>query len=366
MRDDTLSLRLQGVTKRFGEVEVLTGIDVDVRDGEFLTLLGPSGSGKTTLLRIIVGFEGPSGGAVLLHGRDVSALSPAERDIGMVFQQYALFPHMTVAQNVEYGLKLRRWPADKRRERVQEMLRAVRLDGKEGRYPRELSGGQQQRVAFARALAFGPKLLLMDEPLGALDRSLRLEMEEEIRRVHRELKPTIVYVTHDQQEALALSDRIAIMDRGRIAALDTPQRLYYHPNSAFVARFFANANVLPVELGDARAVRDAADGRVAVRLHGQSLDVAPGAGVGPRDGAAVSVRPRSFSLGARADGERGLRVRGRVAETLLLGEDREVTVSLPDGGRIQALLDARTAHGVDVGADVDLFAPADELVLVAA
>ncbi len=361
---DTLSLRLQGVTKRFGEVEVLSGIDVDVRDGEFLTLLGPSGSGKTTLLRIIVGFETPSGGEVVLHGRDVSALSPAERDIGMVFQQYALFPHMTVAQNVDYGLKLRRWPAEKRRERVAEMLRAVRLDGKEGRYPRELSGGQQQRVAFARALAFGPKLLLMDEPLGALDRSLRLEMEEEIRRVHRELKPTIVYVTHDQQEALALSDRIAIMDRGRLAGLDTPQRLYYKPGSAFVARFFANANVLPAQLtGD--ALRAGGEDRVTVSLHGQSLTVPCGTGVGQRDGAAVSVRPRSFTLAAPRDGG-SLRVAGRVAETLLLGEDREVTVTLPDGGRVQALLDARTATGIDVGTEIELYVPAEELVLVAA
>ncbi|MCC7022423.1 MAG: ABC transporter ATP-binding protein, partial [Thermomicrobiales bacterium] len=204
------ALRLRGLRKRFGGVEAVAGVDLALRRGEFLTLLGPSGSGKTTILKMIAGFERPSSGTIELTGRDVSTLSPAERGIGVVFQQYALFPHMSVAENIAYPLKLRRWtPADRQR-RVAEMLELVKLGGYGDRYPRQLSGGQQQRVAVARALAFQPALLLMDEPLGALDRALRVGMQEEIRRIHRESGATVLYVTHDQEEALTMSDRVAI------------------------------------------------------------------------------------------------------------------------------------------------------------
>ncbi len=207
-------LDIQGLSKSYGETPALQEVSLQVRQGELLTLLGPSGSGKTTLLKVIAGFEAPTAGKVLLRGRDISRLSPARRGVGMVFQHYALFPHMTVAQNVGYGLKLRRVGRAERGRRVGEMLELLHLDGLEGRYPRQLSGGQQQRVALGRALAYDPEVILMDEPLGALDRALRLEMEEQIRGIHRELGATIVYVTHDQQEALALSDRIAIMRDG--------------------------------------------------------------------------------------------------------------------------------------------------------
>ncbi|MCA9861792.1 MAG: ABC transporter ATP-binding protein, partial [Thermomicrobiales bacterium] len=195
------ALHLRGLRKSFGAVTAVDGIDLAVEQGEFLTLLGPSGSGKTTILKMIAGFEAPGSGVIELAGRDVSRLSPAERGIGVVFQQYALFPHMTVGENIAYPLTLRKWPTPERTRRVQQMLDLVELSGYDGRYPRELSGGQQQRVAVARALAFQPDLLLMDEPLGALDRALRVGMQEEIRRIHRDSGATILYVTHDQEEA---------------------------------------------------------------------------------------------------------------------------------------------------------------------
>ena len=247
MSDREPALDIRALSKRFGSTTALEGLDLQVRAGELLTLLGPSGSGKTTLLKIVAGFESPTGGRVLLRGRDISRLSPARRGVGMVFQHYALFPHMTVAQNLAYGLKVRRRPRRERERRVEQLLELVRLEGLADRYPRQLSGGQQQRVALGRALAYDPEIVLMDEPLGALDRTLRTEMEHEIRRLHRELGTTIVYVTHDQQEALALADRIAILRDGRLVGLGTPEQLFRRPANSFVAEFFASANLLAVE-----------------------------------------------------------------------------------------------------------------------
>ncbi len=348
------ALALRGVGKTFGATVALADADIEVAPGEFLTLLGPSGSGKTTLLRLIVGFESPTSGEILLRGQDISRMSPAERDIGMVFQQYALFPHMTVAENIAYGLKIRRWSADKRGKRVDEMLELLRLSSFGKRYPRQLSGGQQQRVALGRALAYDPALILMDEPLGALDRTLRLEMEEEIRRIHRDLKATVIYVTHDQQEALALSDRIAIMRAGRITALDTPEALYYRPANSFVAGFFANANLLPIDGFELR------DGGARVRCAGTQIDATVSA---PIDGeeALLSVRQRSLRLAPSAD---GIELRGVVAETLLFGDEREVAVDVEHVGRVTAVLDARDSGGFGVGDPIVLHVPAEEAVLV--
>jgi|SRR5690554_4079075 len=247
MTTQNIALSFQSVVKKFGDQRAVSDVSLDIRDGEWVTLLGPSGSGKTTLLKILAGFEQLTSGAVLLRGKDVSRLTPAERGIGMVFQQYALFPHMTVAENIAYGLKMHGWNKPDRVARVKEMLSLVQLDAFGGRMPAQLSGGQQQRVALARALAFGPTVLLMDEPLGALDRSLRLEMEQQFRKIHRELRPTVIYVTHDQEEALVLSDRIAILRDGRLLAFDTPRNLHDNPGSALVASFFAGADLLPVE-----------------------------------------------------------------------------------------------------------------------
>jgi glutamate-1-semialdehyde 2,1-aminomutase len=245
-----LVLEIRSLHKSYGSTPALGGVDLSVHRGELLTLLGPSGSGKTTLLKVIAGFEAPSGGEVLLRGRDISRLPPARRGVGMVFQHYALFPHMTVAQNIGYGLKLRRVPRAERERRVQAMLELLRLSGLGERRPRQLSGGQQQRVALGRALVYDPEIILMDEPLGALDRALRIEMEREIRTLHHELGATVVYVTHDQQEAYALSDTIAVMHDGAIVGVGSPAELYANPPNAFVASFFAGSNPLPVEAVD--------------------------------------------------------------------------------------------------------------------
>jgi glutamate-1-semialdehyde 2,1-aminomutase len=245
-----LVLEIRSLHKSYGSTPALGGVDLSVHRGELLTLLGPSGSGKTTLLKVIAGFEAPSGGEVLLRGRDISRLPPARRGVGMVFQHYALFPHMTVAQNIGYGLKLRGVPRAERRRRVQAMLELLRLSGLGERRPRQLSGGQQQRVALGRALVYDPEIILMDEPLGALDRALRIEMEREIRTLQHELGATVVYVTHDQQEAYALSDTIAVMHDGAIVGVGSPAELYANPPNAFVASFFGGSHPLPVEAVD--------------------------------------------------------------------------------------------------------------------
>ncbi len=347
-------LDISGVSKSFGTTVALERLDLQVRPGELLTLLGPSGSGKTTLLKIIAGFESPTAGRVLLRGRDLSHLSPARRGVGMVFQHYALFPHMTVAQNLAYGLRVRRRPRPERERRVAELLALLQLDGLDGRYPRQLSGGQQQRVALGRALAYDPELVLMDEPLGALDRALRLEMEGEIRRLHRDLGTTIVYVTHDQQEALALSDRIAILRAGRLVGLDTPERLFRRPPDSFVAEFFAGANLLAVE-----ACEVAPDGTARVRCAGE--EVRCPATARPGEPALLAVRRRSLSPRPSAG---ALRLRGTAVETLLLGDAVEVTLQHPALGRLVASVDAEECEDLRVGADVDLYASAGEPVLV--
>ena len=347
-------LELREVRKTFGATVALDGVDLRLAPGELVTLLGPSGSGKTTLLSIVAGFESPTAGVVSLRGRDVAGMKPAERDVGMVFQHYALFPHLTVADNVAYGLRVRRRPRAERESRVAEVLELLRLKGYEDRYPRQLSGGEQQRVAVGRALAYDPQVVLMDEPLGALDRSLRVEMEEEIRRIHRELAPAILYVTHDQQEALALSDRIAVLHEGRIAGAGSPEELFRRPPNGFVASFFANANLLPV---DSYAIES--DGMAAVRCAGQVVR-AP-APTRPTGSVTLAVRRRSLRRQSCAN---GLELRGTVVEALLLGDERQVTLEVAHVGRIVALLDARDSGDMTPGTTAELHVPADEAVLV--
>ncbi|MBU6279119.1 MAG: ABC transporter ATP-binding protein [Actinomycetales bacterium] len=244
MADRPVAIRVRGLRRTFGSVVAVDDVDLDVFDGEFLTLLGPSGSGKTTVLRIIAGFERPDAGTVELAGVDVTNAPPYARDVNTVFQDYALFPHMSVLKNVEYGLRVKRVPASERRARAEEALAAVRLTGYEDRAPSQLSGGQRQRVALARALVNRPKVLLLDEPLGALDLKLREEMQVELKALQREVGITFVFVTHDQDEALTMSDRIAVFNAGRIAQLGTPTDIYEHPTSEFVAGFVGTSNLL--------------------------------------------------------------------------------------------------------------------------
>ena len=234
-------INLRGITKSYGRTPILHGLDLEVAPGEFVTMLGPSGSGKTTVLKIIAGFEQPDSGSVLLAGRDVTSVPPEHRNIGVVFQNYSLFPHMDVAGNVDFPLRMRNIPKGPRRARVSQALARVALTGYESHKPHQLSGGQQQRVAIARAIVYEPDVLLMDEPLGALDRRLREEMQLEIKSLHEQLGITIVYVTHDQDEALSLSDRIVVFNKGRIEQIGVPRVVYRNPETPFVADFFGDS-----------------------------------------------------------------------------------------------------------------------------
>lgn len=347
-RTADVKLHIRSLTKNFGDVEVLRSIDLDVTRGEFLTLLGPSGSGKTTLLRIIAGFENATSGTLRLGDVDLGSLAPSERQLGMVFQNYALFPHLTVAENVAYGLKVRGVKEPKRSARVREMLEIIGLEQHASRKPAQLSGGQQQRVALARALAYEPEILLMDEPLGALDRSLRLQMENEIKRVHRKIGTTIIYVTHDQEEALVLSDRVAIMNQGVFAGLDSPMALFHTPPNSFVAKFFSDSNLFRGQMDRGR-----------LTMHGQSVEVDSEL----QGDVAVSVRPSGVLIGRAAEGRAGIRLTGTVEEHNLLGESEQFELAVAGHGTVAA----RRTNGTDgprIGDEVSLLLDRDALVVM--
>jgi spermidine/putrescine ABC transporter ATP-binding subunit len=286
-------LMLRALRKHYSNFIAVKGIDLTVASGEFLVLLGPSGSGKTTTLMMVAGFTPPSGGDVLLNGRSVIDLPPEHRNMGVVFQNYALFPHMTVQQNVGFPLRMRRQPRPAIAEKVATALALVRLENLAERLPRQLSGGQQQRVALARALVFQPDVLLMDEPLGALDRNLREQMQFELKRLHAELGVTVLYVTHDQQEALTMSDRVALMNRGTIAQIGTAADLYERPTTRFVAEFIGESNVVEGRIDE---------GPSFVSAGGARFPLAPGPDVGcPGQPALMVVRPEKLSLASFAD-----------------------------------------------------------------
>ncbi|RUR71265.1 ATP-binding cassette domain-containing protein [Variovorax guangxiensis] len=294
---------VRGVSKRFGATLAADRIDLDIRDGEFLTLLGASGCGKTTLMRMIAGFERPAEGSIFIDGRDVTNLPPRERRLGMVFQQYSLFPHMTVAENIAYGLQAQRLQARQITERVDEMLELIQLPHLRERRPGQLSGGQQQRVALARALATRPSVLMLDEPLGALDLKLRQQLQTELKRIHRETRTTFLFVTHDQEEALHLSDRIAVMRGGRIEQLDNPTSIYMRPVNDFVADFIGDISFLTGDYDPLAGVFELGGTvRIPVRLDR------------PAGPARLAVRPEQVKLGA-GPGALAARIREVVPET---------------------------------------------------
>ena len=289
--NDSAYVEFERVSKSYdGRIMIITNLDLSVRKGEFLTLLGPSGSGKTTCLMMLAGFEVPTSGTIRIDGRSVHSLPPRKRGIGMVFQNYALFPHMTVGRNLAFPLEVRGFDHQQCRDRVARTLQLVQLDGLEDRRPAQLSGGQQQRVAIARALIFDPDLVLMDEPLGALDRRLREEMQYEIRRIHQSLGVTVVYVTHDQQEAMVMSDRVAVLRGGDIQQIAEPETLYEEPELSFVARFIGENNRLH---GRVTAV----DGDIcSVETGGQSIQALRVAPCRVGDATTLSIRPERVAI----------------------------------------------------------------------
>ena len=336
--NDNFILRLQNITKSFGDTQVLRGISIDIRQGEFITFLGSSGCGKTTTLRIIAGLEEPDSGAVLLEGRDVTALAPNKRDVNTVFQSYALVPHMTVEQNVAYSLRLKKVPKEEQQRSAQELLELVQLAGYEKRMPSELSGGQRQRVAIARALAGRPRVLLLDEPLGALDLQLRRQMQVELKRLQTKLGVTFLYITHDQEEALNMSDRIVVMREGRFEQIGTPGEVYDHPRTAFVARFVGSANVI-------RGVARRSGEETRLETPGGSLPFLPGECHCP-DGAAVSLAVRSEQLRFErmaASGAQGDGIQAVVKEKSFAGGMLRITFALAQGEEVVA-----SRHGIDL------------------
>jgi putative spermidine/putrescine transport system ATP-binding protein len=295
-------VRLDAVSKRYGDVVAVEHLDLEVRRGEFFTLLGPSGSGKTTTLRMIAGFEEPDSGRVELGGQDVTSLAPYDRSVNTVFQDYALFPHMSVGENVEYGLRVRGVNREERRRRAAEALRTVRLEGYEGRKPNQLSGGQQQRVALARAIINRPQVLLLDEPLGALDLKLREQMQVELKTIQDEVEITFIYVTHDQDEALTMSNRIAVFNDGRVEQVGTPTEVYERPANPFVAGFVGVSNLIE------------------------------------RDGRRFTVRPEKVLIAENGDLPGGLHVEeGTIRDVSYAGMITRYLVALEAGGELQVV-----------------------------
>ncbi len=355
-------LEIDNVRKSFDQATVVHQFDLAVEQGEFISFLGPSGCGKTTILRTVAGFESPTSGAIRIDGKDVTHLRPNQRNVGMVFQAYALFPNMTVAENVAFGMKVAKWPAAEIAQRVQEMLQLIKLPHLASRYPYQLSGGQQQRVALARALAGKPKVLLLDEPLSALDAKIRISLREEIRALQRKLGITTIFVTHDQEEALSMSDRVVVMNEGRVEQIGTPSEIYNNPATRFVASFVGTLSFLKAKVLDAQAGR--------LQIHDHEVHTAgsiPEAQAG--DVWSVALRPESVRLVDAAHGLGGLNgsgnlMTGHIEDVAFLGSVVRIRVRFGDG---LVLLDTFNNPGVvlpERGAPVSVgFGREDLLVL---
>ncbi|MDR0861552.1 MAG: ABC transporter ATP-binding protein [Oscillospiraceae bacterium] len=335
---DSALLRLENLEKSFGETRVLRGVSLSADAGQFITLLGPSGCGKTTTLRIIAGLESPDTGKVWLDGRDVTSAEPNKRDVNTVFQSYALFPHMTVEDNIGYGLRLRRKPKAEIRRAVKDALALVQLDGYEKRMTSELSGGQSQRIAIARAVIGNPKVLLLDEPLGALDYQLRRQMQLELKRLQKQLGITFIYITHDQEEALNMSDVIAVMRNGMFEQLGSVSEIYDAPKTAYVARFVGNANIV------SGVVKDVSDGVITLARSDGEMSVKL-TGAPPERGATVHAAVRGENVQIEPlgrDGQPPEPIVGTISDKRFAGGQLRISVTLSDGTEVTA-----SRHGID-------------------
>lgn len=331
--DSDVILEFRSVSKTYdGKQNAVTDLDLAVRHGEFLTILGPSGSGKTTILMMLAGFEYPTEGDIWLKGISLRRTPPYRRNIGLVFQNFALFPHKNVAENIVFPLRRRKLPKAEIQRKLSGILELVELEGLEKRRPNELSGGQQQRVALARALVFEPSLVLMDEPLGALDRKLREQMQHELKRIHKTSGTTFVYVTHDQEEALTMSDRIAVLEGGKLQQIGTPRTVYEQPGNLFVARFIGENNLL------SGSIRHLNGATCTVAIHGGPVITARRNGIHSADQhAVVCVRPENLSIGSPV-GEHQNGVKGTVTDLIYCGDHTRLCVSIPDQRSIIAKL----------------------------
>jgi len=332
-------VQLVDITKHFGPVKALDGLTLDIAKGEFVALLGPSGCGKTTALRALAGLQELDSGNIIVDGKDITFMAPNKRNMGMVFQAYSLFPHMTARENVEYGLKLKahKTSADKRKHRSDELLELVGLSTHTNHYPHQMSGGQQQRIALARALAISPQVLLLDEPLSALDAKVRTQLRDEIRRIQLELETTTLFVTHDQEEALGIADRVGVMRNGLLEQIAAPAELYDRPATSFVAEFVGLTNQVKVEVSNG-----------SINAFGTTLSTLPGS-VTSGAGTAL-IRPEALTVQANSNGN------GRVVATSFLGSICRVMVTLQDGTRINAQMESVDAVGLTPGTAVDVTA----------
>ena len=354
---DTVALRLRGVSKAFGNFVALKSTDLDVAKGELVCFLGPSGCGKTTLLRVIAGLEPQSSGTIEIDGRDVTREPPSARDFGIVFQSYALFPNLTVIGNVGYGLVNRSWPRAEITNRVNELLHMVGLEDQGTKYPAQLSGGQQQRVALARAVAASPKLLLLDEPLSALDARVRANLRTEIKALQRRLQITTIFVTHDQEEALTVADRIAVMNRGAIEQIGTPAQVYSEPATPFVAGFIGTMNRLPATMRESATV-------TLVGVNGPQIRIAPRPGCKPGEPVHLYVRPEAIVLRDVPETAEN-RLSTIVRDIVFLGSFHRVTLALADAPASTVLVDLSTddmhALRIAVGATLPIALPVGSL-----
>ena len=346
-------LELQSLVRRFREVRALDDFSLEVKKGEFVSLLGPSGCGKTTALRIIAGLDKQDSGNVLVDKKDISHVPANRRNMGMVFQQYSLFPNLTAYENIAFGLSVRGEKSDKQKKRARQLLEMVGLPNHGARLPHQLSGGQQQRIALARALAFGPDILLLDEPLSALDAQVRIQIREEIRRIQLDFGITTVFVTHDQEEAMAISDRVAVMNHGKLEQIDSPSKLYNSPRTSFVASFVGSANQLPGELDSSGSVRVLKQ-RVGISKFSEHL------GKGSR--VTVLVRPEDLKVVSQREDNA---THGVVSLKSFLGPNSTLGVSVGDLPLIHLLIDSKDSKNINVGDEISFVINADDVMVKA-